>query len=70
MTIFSSLIGYMLWFFALGRGGIDRIGSLQLTMPVMTLAVAAVLLGETLSALSTVAAVVLIGGTVVAHRHA
>lgn len=70
LTIVSSLLGYGLWFFALGRGGVGRIASLQLAQPVTTLAVAAIVLGETLSGLGAVAAVVLLFGTFLAHRHA
>lgn len=70
LTVVSSLLGYGLWFFALGRGGVHRIGSLQLAMPVTGLVVAALVLGETIGSLTAVAAVVLIAGTWVAHRNA
>ncbi len=70
MTFLSSLAGYALWFFALGKGGIARIGSLQLVMPVITLMVAAVLLDETLTPLLTSTCVAIVAGTYLAQRNA
>lgn len=68
LTFCSSLIGYVLWFYALGRGGIEKIGSLQLLMPVVTLAGAVWVLGETLTPqLMALSALVLLG-TFIAHR--
>lgn len=67
MTVLSSLAGYALWFFALGRGGVARIGSLQLGLPVLTLAAAAVVLDEALTPMVLVSAVLVVAGTWVAH---
>jgi len=36
MALFSSLIGYVAWFWVLGRGGITRISAWQLGQPVLT----------------------------------
>jgi drug/metabolite transporter (DMT)-like permease len=46
MALFSSLIGYVAWFWALGRGGIARISAWQLGQPVGTVILSALLLGE------------------------
>lgn len=46
MALFSSLIGYVAWFWALGRGGIARISAWQLGQPVVTVIFSALLLGE------------------------
>lgn len=70
MTFLSSLAGYALWFYALGRGGIGRIGSLQLIMPVITLVVAAILLGEPLTVLLTTTCASIVVGTFLAQRYA
>ena len=70
MTLLSSLGGYALWFYALGRGGISRIGSLQLMMPVLTLAAAALMLGETLTLFLAATCSAIIFGTYLAHRYA
>jgi drug/metabolite transporter (DMT)-like permease len=70
LTILSSLTGYALWYFALGRGGIGRIGSLQLALPVATLIAAAIILSEPITVSLAVACVVIIFGTFFAQRHA
>lgn len=69
LTICSSLLGYLLWFFALGRGGIEKIGSLQLLMPVITLAGAVWVLGEVLTPQLIALSALVLAGTIVAHRY-
>jgi drug/metabolite transporter (DMT)-like permease len=69
LTICSSLLGYLLWFYALGRGGIEKVGSLQLLMPVITLAGAVLVLGEELTPQLIGLSVLVLAGTVVAHRY-
>ena len=69
LTFCSSLLGYVLWFYALGHGGIEKIGSLQLLMPVVTLAGAAWLLGEVLTMQLIVLSVVVLLGTFISHRY-
>lgn len=69
LTILSSLLGSVLWFFALARGGIEKIGSLQMLMPVFTLAGAVWVLNEVLTPqLIALSALVLVG-TFIAHRY-
>lgn len=68
MTLLSSLAGYGLWFFALGHGGIGRIGSLQLAMPVLTLIAAITILGERASTVLALSCAVVMAGTWYAHR--
>jgi drug/metabolite transporter (DMT)-like permease len=70
MALLSSLTGYGLWFFALDRGGIARIGSLQLVLPVATIVAAVMILGEALSVGILVATIAIVVGTWWAHRHA
>jgi drug/metabolite transporter (DMT)-like permease len=70
MTFLSSLAGYALWFYALGQGGISRIGSLQLIMPVITLAAAVFILNESLTTLLVVTCAAIILGTYLAQRKA
>ena len=63
-----SSLGYLLWYWALARGGIARIGTLQFLQPVASLVLAVVILGEAMTLpLAACAAVVLVG-TIVAHR--
>ncbi|MFT5138405.1 MAG: O-acetylserine/cysteine efflux transporter [Lysobacterales bacterium] len=70
MAFMSSLTGYALWFFALGRAGIERISTLQLAMPVLTLVAAALLLDETLSLFIGLVCVAVVVGTWLAQRNA
>lgn len=70
LTLLSSLAGYALWFYALGRGGIGRIGSLQLLMPVTALAVAVIVLGENLTMSLIASCVAIVLGTFLARRYA
>jgi len=68
MAVLSSLLGYALWFYALGSGGITRISSMQLMMPVLTLFLAVMLLGESLTVLLAFTCILIIGGTLLAQR--
>jgi drug/metabolite transporter (DMT)-like permease len=68
LTFMSSLLGYAGWFWALGHGGIARIGSWQLAQPVITLALAVMVLGETLTWPLLVAASAILVGTAIAQR--
>lgn len=70
LVFFSSLAGYALWFFALDRGGIARIAAWQFTQPVLTVTAAALLLDEPLTWRVALAGVAIVGGTVIAYRHA
>ena len=46
--VFSMYIGFFFWYRGMARGGIARVGQVQLVQPVLTLAGAALLLGEPL----------------------
>lgn len=70
MALLSSLIGYGLWFVAIEKGGIARIATWQFVQPVLTVAAAAMLLGEPITWPLVVAAAATLGGTVLAQRHA
>ena len=60
VSLFSMLIGFVFWYRGLAQGGIAAVGQLQLLQPFCGLALAGLLLGETVSAtmLLTSAAVV------------
>lgn len=58
----SSLLGYALWYWALARGGVARVGSFQFLQPMISLVLAAIILREVLEpALLLIAAVILSG---------
>ncbi len=69
LAFLSSLVGYGLWFYALGVGGIARIGSLQLGMPVATIVAAALILDETITVEIALVTSFILFGTWWAHRH-
>ncbi len=60
VAVISQWLGMFAWYKGLSRGGIARVGQLQLLQPFCTLLFAAVLLGEsvTLSMMATAAVVV------------
>jgi drug/metabolite transporter (DMT)-like permease len=69
LALLSSLLAYAFWFYALGSGGIGRISSLLLVMPAITLAAAALVLGERVSAWLAGSCVAVVLGTYLAQRH-
>jgi len=46
LAIVSTILGYVLWYWALGKGGIARVGLIQFLQPVSGVILAALLLGE------------------------
>lgn len=50
VAAFSMYIGFFFWYGGMARGGIARVGQVQLVQPFMTLAGAALMLGEPLAA--------------------
>ncbi|MDW3848026.1 DMT family transporter [Micromonospora sp. BRA006-A] len=77
LTVVSMFLGFFAWYAGLARGGIAKVGQIQLVQPVLTLIWSAVLLGEAVTpgalvvAGAVLACVVLIqrtrGGAVPAH---
>jgi drug/metabolite transporter (DMT)-like permease len=66
VSLFSMLIGFVFWYRGLAQGGIAAVGQLQLVQPFMGLALAALLLRETVNwtmLLVTLAAVVCVAGS-------
>ena len=70
MTLLSSLAGYAAWFWALGHGGIARIGSWQFMQPVLSVLLAVLLLGEAITLQLAAAAATILIGTALAQRRA
>jgi drug/metabolite transporter (DMT)-like permease len=69
MAVPSSLVGYALWFWALGHGGIARIASWQLGQPLLSVLFAAILLGERITpVLLACGASILLGTTLTQIR--
>jgi len=57
VSVFSMFLGFFAWYGGLARGGVARIGQVQLAQPVLTLGWSAALLGEHVSTLTVVTAV-------------
>jgi drug/metabolite transporter (DMT)-like permease len=58
VSVFSMFLGFFAWYRGLALGGISRISQLQLLQPFLTLAFSALMLGEHLSAMAIISALV------------
>lgn len=63
LALAGSLGAYLAWFWALGRGGIAQVSSLQLAQPIMTTVLAVLLIGERLTLPLIAAGGVILAGT-------
>jgi drug/metabolite transporter (DMT)-like permease len=61
-------VGYVGWYWALAHGGIARIATIQFIQPISGIALAALVLGEHVTAPLVLAAAVVIAGVWVAQR--
>ncbi len=68
LAIGVTIVGYVLWYWALGRGGIARIALLQFLQPVSGVILAAILLGEHFGAAFIVASGIILFGVWYALR--
>lgn len=70
LVLLSSLAGYALWFLAMDRGGIARIAVLQFLQPVLSVAAAALILGERITWTIVAAGLLILLGTWIAQKYA
>ena len=56
LALLTSVLGYIAWYWALAKGGISRIASIQFTQPLFGIVLAAVVLGERPAPATAVAA--------------
>ncbi len=68
VSIFSMFLGFFAWYRGLALGGIARVSQVQLLQPILSLSVAALLLGESISIWMIVTALVVLGSIVVSRR--
>jgi drug/metabolite transporter (DMT)-like permease len=68
VTTFSMFIGFFFWYRGLALGGVARVGQVQLLQPFLTLAGAALLLGETLTLANVGFALAVIATVAVGRR--
>jgi drug/metabolite transporter (DMT)-like permease len=64
----TTILGYIGWYWALARGGIARIATIQFFQPVSGLVLAALLLGERMTLPLLAASIVILAGVWVAQR--
>jgi drug/metabolite transporter (DMT)-like permease len=70
VSLFSMLVGFVFWYRGLAQGGIAAVGQLQLLQPFFGLALAAGLLGETVTPAMLLVTVAVIGCVAGARRFA
>ncbi|SDT81187.1 Permease of the drug/metabolite transporter (DMT) superfamily [Actinoplanes derwentensis] len=68
LTVVSMFLGFFAWYAGLARGGIARVGQIQLAQPVLTLLWSALLLSETVGAGALGAATVVLVCVVLTQR--
>lgn len=64
----STILGYVLWYWALGKGGIARVGLIQFLQPVSGIILAAFLLGEQVTLSFALASMLVLFGVWLAIR--
>lgn len=65
---FTSILGYIGWYWALGHGGIARMGTIQFLQPLSGLVLAFFWLGERPTMILIAATVLILAGVVIARR--
>lgn len=68
VVVFSMFLGFFAWYAGLARGGVARVGQLQLAQPVLTLGWSVLLLGETVDSLTLLVGVLVLVFTVLIQR--
>ena len=68
VTVISALIGFFPWYAGLARGGVAKIGQIQLLQPLLTLAWSALLLSEHIGAATIVASIAVLASVVATQR--
>ena len=63
-----TIVAYVLWYWALGTGGIARVGLLQFLQPVSGVLLAFLLLAESLSLMFLLASAMIMSGVILAFR--
>jgi drug/metabolite transporter (DMT)-like permease len=68
VTVISMFLGFFAWYAGLARGGIARVGQIQLAQPLLTLIWSALLLGEAVTPATIVVALVVLACVVLLQR--
>ena len=70
VSVFSMLVGFIFWYRGLAQGGIASVGQLQLLQPFLGLGLAAILLGEPVTATMAAASAMVVLCVAAARRFA
>ena len=68
LAVVTSVVGYIGWYWALDRGGIARISTLQFLQPLSGFALAVVVLGDSVTPTIAVGAAAIVCGVIIAQR--
>jgi drug/metabolite transporter (DMT)-like permease len=68
VSVISMFLGFFAWYAGLARGGVARVGQVQLAQPVLTLVWSALVLGESIGAFTAVAALVVLASVAATQR--
>jgi drug/metabolite transporter (DMT)-like permease len=68
VTVGSMFVGFIFWYRGLALGGVARVGQVQLLQPFLSLAGAAILLGEPLTPANCAFALAVIGVVALGRR--
>ena len=68
LVLFSTILAYVAWYWALARGDMARVGALQFTQPIVGVALAAVVLSEPITPPLSLAAVGIVLGVWIIQR--
>jgi drug/metabolite transporter (DMT)-like permease len=68
LAVVTSIVGYVGWYWALAKGGISRIATMQFFQPVSGLILAAILLGERMTLSLLAASALILAGVWIAQR--
>ncbi|MBL8705141.1 MAG: DMT family transporter [Rhodospirillales bacterium] len=68
LALVSTVIAYVAWYWALGKGGIARMATIQFLQPVTGVIVAVLWLGEAFTATMLAASVAIVAGVVIVQR--
>jgi drug/metabolite transporter (DMT)-like permease len=67
-SVVSMFLGFFAWYAGLARGGVARVGQVQLAQPVLTLGWAALVLGERVTAATGLAALLVLASVAATQR--
>jgi len=68
VSVVSMFLGFFAWYAGLARGGVAKIGQVQLAQPVLTLVWSVSLLGEEVGALTVIAALAVLASAAAVQR--